>query len=103
MNDLDSTTPGYEELASPTANQGKGWEPIGIFIPECPFGGFAGTFDGQGYEIRDLFINRPDESNVGLFGVVTGQWDEQLWGGVIKDIGVMNVTVIGDHSVGGLV
>ena len=24
MNDLDSTTPGYEELASPTANAGKG-------------------------------------------------------------------------------
>ena len=24
MNDLDSTTAGYEELASPTANQGKG-------------------------------------------------------------------------------
>jgi hypothetical protein len=29
MNDLDSTTDGYEELASPTANGGKGWQPIG--------------------------------------------------------------------------
>jgi hypothetical protein len=28
MNDLDSTTAGYEELASPTANQGKGWQPM---------------------------------------------------------------------------
>jgi len=27
MNDLDSTTAGYTELASPTANQGKGWQP----------------------------------------------------------------------------
>ena len=25
MNDLDSTTAGYEELASPTANGGAGW------------------------------------------------------------------------------
>ena len=96
MNDLDSATLGYEELASPTANGGKGWEPIGTFVPECPFGGLTGTFDGQGYEIRDLFINRPDESLVGLFGCV---YEE----GVIKDIGVMNVTVIGKSRVGGLV
>ena len=95
MNDLDSTTPGYEELASPTANQGKGWEPIETFIPMCPYGCFTGTFDGQGYEIRDVFINRPDEYLVGLFGCV----DEV---GVIKDIGVMNFTVIGKSSVGGL-
>jgi hypothetical protein len=32
MNDLDSTTAGYDELASPTANQGKGWQPIGPII-----------------------------------------------------------------------
>ena len=32
MNDLDSTTAGYEELASPTANGGKGWEPIGSLL-----------------------------------------------------------------------
>jgi hypothetical protein len=108
MNDLDSTTSGYEELASPIANQWKGWQPIGfverIFWDDpCGGGGsrtdwygLNGTFDGQGYEIRDLFINRPDQDHVGLFGVV----DE---GGVIKDIGAMNVTVIGDYYVGGLV
>jgi len=87
MNDLDSTTAGYTELASLTANQGKGWEPINDF---------TGTFDGQGYEIRDLFSNRPDEIFVGLFGLV----DE---GGVIEDVGVVNATVTGFVSVGGLV
>jgi hypothetical protein len=87
MNDLDSTTAGYTELASLTANQGKGWEPIKDF---------TGTFDGQGYEIRDLFSNRPDEMYVGLFGLV----DE---GGVIEDVGVVNATVTGYVSVGGLV
>jgi hypothetical protein len=91
MNDLDSTTTGYEELASPTANQGKGWEPIGTRVYL-----FTGTFDGQGYEIRDLFINRADEGDVGLFGLVGKE-------GVIKDIGVVNVTAIGKDSVGGLV
>ena len=99
MNDLDSTTLGYEELASPTANGGKGWEPIGTFIPGCN-GGFTGSFDGQGYEIRDLYINRPDENLVGLFGCVIREEEVE---GVIKDIGVMNVTVIGNWGTGGLV
>jgi len=85
MNDLDSTTAGYEELASPIANGGKGWQPIGSFWSSY---GFTGTFDGQGYEIRDLFINRPDEGCVGLFVIV----DE---GGHIENIGVVNATVTG--------
>jgi hypothetical protein len=95
MNDLDSTSPGYEELASPTANQGKGWDPIGTFIPMCPYGGCTGTFDGQGYEIRDLYINRPDENPTGLF-------DRVFPRGVTKNIGVVNVTVIGNDYVGSL-
>jgi hypothetical protein len=90
MNDLDSTTPSYEELASSRANEGKGWQPIGTYDDQ-----FTGTFDGQEYEIRDLFINRADESEVGLFGDVGS--------GVVKNIGVVNVTVTGDSSVGGLV
>jgi hypothetical protein len=98
MNDLNSTTPGYEELASPTANGGKGWQPIFKQSVCCaPSRAFYGTFDGQGYEIRDLFINRPDESPVGLFGSIDR-------GGVIENIGVVNCTVTGNRSsVGGLV
>ena len=90
MNDLDSASPGYTELASPTANQGRGWQPIGTSDDR-----FTGSFDGQGYEIRDLFIDRPDESMVGLFGAV----DE---GGVIQNVGVVNATVTGEWAVGGL-
>jgi hypothetical protein len=110
MNDLDSTTPGYWELASPIANQWNDWQAIGfveVIYFDDPFGcsggkienwyGLNGTFDGQGYEIRDLFINRrADENDVGLFGAV----DE---GGGIKDIGAVNVTVTGWNYVGGLV
>jgi hypothetical protein len=93
MNDLDSTIAGYEELASPTANGGKGWEPIGTGY----YSPFTGSLDGQGYEIHDLFINRPDEGpDVGLFGCVHEA-------GVIKDIGVVNFTVGGDVYVGVLV
>ena len=91
MNDLDSTTTGYEELASPTANQGKGWQPIGNIANK-----FTGSFDGQGYEIRDFSINRLNEYYIGLFGFVADE-------GVIQDIGVVNATVNGQTFVGGLV
>ena len=91
MNDLDSTTPGYEELASPTANEGNGWQPIGN--EEFPF---AGSFNGKGYEIRDLRINHPDESSVGLFSRISGA-------GVIENIGVVNADVTGYEYVGSLV
>jgi len=91
MNDLDFSTPGYEELASETANQGKGWQPIGTWNDS-----FTGTFDGQRYEIRDFFINRPDEDYVGLFCRV-GQT------GVIKNIGMVNTIITGHAFVGALV
>ena len=95
MTDIDSTTAGYVELASPTSNDGKGWEPVGILmdnpVNDKPF---SGTFDGQGYEIRDLFIYRPDEGQIGFFGVVND--------GIIRDIGVVNVNITGYGDVGGL-
>jgi hypothetical protein len=91
MNDLDSTTAGYTELVSPTANNGTGWEPIGYYP-----NGFNGAFDGQRYAIRNLFINRPDDYGVGLFGVV-GE------GGIVQNIGVIGATVTGSIGVGGLV
>ena len=91
MNNLDFTTAGYEELASRAANQGRGWRPIGT--SDDPF---TGSFDGQGYEISDMFINRPDESLVGLFGVVDV-------GGVIQNVKVVNTTVTGEWAIGSLV
>ena len=107
MNDLDFTTAGYDELASRTANEGRGWDPIGfvetIFWDDMCGGGsyenwygLNGTFDGQGYEIRYLFIDRLDESDVGLFRIVNE-------GGVIRNIAAVHVTVIGAYYVGSLV
>jgi len=99
MNDLDSFTAGYEELASPTANGGKGWQPIGHY----DLGGFVGTFDGQGYKTINLFINRPDEDYVGLFGVASDHWGRTKCEGLIKNIGVVNAAVTGNAYVGALV
>jgi hypothetical protein len=90
MNNLGSSTDGYEELASETANQGKGWQPIGT--RDHPF---SGIFDGQGLQIRDLFINRPDERYVGLF-------HSQNAGCTIKNVGLVKALVVGRGYVGGL-
>ena len=52
-----------------------GWQPIGTAaIP------FTGTFDGAGYKITGLWINRADTGYIGLFGY-TGD-------AVIKNLGV---------------
>jgi len=91
MNDLNFTTPGYNELASVTSNGGKGWQPIGTFDNR-----FTGTFDGQGHEIKDLLINRPDGEYAGLFSCVGDE-------GLIENIGVVNITVTGNNYVGSLV
>ena len=99
MNNLNSTTPGYMELAGPMADEGKGWYPIGIFSQGGAWR-FTGTLDGQGYEICALSINRPypeaPRNGIGLVGVL-GE------GGVVENIGVVNATVTGDGMVSGLV
>ena len=62
---------------------------------------FSGSFDGQGHVIKNLFINRPSVSEQALFG---NTW---LRSGapapVIKNVGLVNVSVTGYWSSGGLV
>ena len=103
MNDLDSSTAGYAELAGPTADDGRGWQPIGRISTDPHIGyivgpaePFTGSFVGHSYEIRGLFVDRPDDHGVGLFGVV-GEV------GVIDDVRVINAEMIGDFHVGSLV
>ena len=97
VNGLDSTTAGYMELASETANGGRGWEPIGTSDDQ-----FTGSFNGQDHEIRDLFINRPDQDYVGLFAHIS--WMDPIENvGVIENIGVVNADVTGYYRVGVLV
>ena len=90
MDDLNSNKAGYDTLVHPDGTGGEGWEPIGTSDDQ-----FTGTFNGQGYDISDLFINRPNEDNVGLFGYVSE--------GVIKNVGVVDPDVTGGENVGVLV
>jgi len=98
MTDLDATTPGYQELAGPNAHGGQGWLPIahGYWNGTAWIGGvFAGDFHGQGYEISDLVMTRPQES-IGLFGCVGT-------GGTIEAVGIVNADVVGRGIMGSLV
>ena len=52
--------------------------------------GFSGNFDGIDYNIFGLNINRPDKTNVGLFGVA-------------HDANINNVTLVGGSITGGSV
>ncbi len=77
--------------ATSSWDSGAGFMPIGTISTH-----FTGTFDGQGHVITGLTINRPDYYLAGLFGY-TGV------GSIIRNVGVVDVNVIGKNYVGGLV
>ena len=92
MNNLDFKAP--ESYASGVVNtsytNGKGWEPIGNSTDP-----FSKEFEGNGYTISNLFINRPSTDHIGLFGHTSAA--------LIKNVGLEEVNVKGSNYVGGLV
>lgn len=101
IDDIDaSTTEGWNDRA--------GFEPVGEY--EDPADGigeppndeedeeieFTGTLKGNDHEIKDLHIDRPYESFVGLFGAI----GEEAF---VINIGLVNVSIAGESLVGGLV
>ena len=80
-----------------------GWNPIGDCGSDNTCGNydddlpFKAEFDGRGYEIRNLYINKPTQNYIGLFGYASGT------SVLIKSLGVVNAQVIGSHYTGGLV
>ena len=77
--------------ASPTAaadyNSGAGFLPIGTF---------SGSYDGGGYLIAGLFIDRSGSDNVGLFSQTSGS-------GVLENIALVSADVAGKDYTGVLV
>ena len=89
-NDIDAS-------ATATWNDGAGFMPIAPYVHPIASedSSFTGTFDGAGYTISDLTINRPLEYMVGLFASV--------YGATLQNIGLENGTVTGRETTGGLV
>lgn len=61
--DFDTNADGQINVEDDFYNSNQGWTPVGS--SSAPF---SGNFDGNGFEIRNLQINQPNGSNVGLFG-----------------------------------
>jgi len=81
-NDIDaSATSGW--------NGGVGFVPVG-----GSSGKFMGTFDGNGYTITGLYINRATGSSIALFGA-TGNC-------LIKNVGLIDAQIYGSIFVGAL-
>jgi len=88
-NDIDCT---YctQDPAGALYNAGAGFEPVGTIATP-----FTGVFDGNGYTITGLKINRPATNYIGLFGVCRNV--------EIKNVGMINVDTSGNDDVGSLV
>ena len=67
-----------------TWNAGAGFDPIAGGGNGPPELNYTGTFDGTGHYVKNLYINRPGESFVGLFGSIDGN---------VQNIGVINGNV----------
>ena len=94
--DLDFDTDGSRttNVAGDTYwNDGDGWSPIGR--EDEPF---SADFEGGQHTLSNLFINRPAEDGIGLFGGV--HYDGE---GIIRGVGLTNVDVTGKDAVGSLV
>ena len=75
--------------ASANENSNAGFVPIGNGATN-----FTGTFHGAGHVIKHLTINRPSTEYVGLFGYTSGS--------TIDSVGLINNTISGQTSVGGI-
>ena len=73
-------------------NSGAGFEHIGYSADSTNTLPFTGTFDGKGYKITGLYINRPSTDKVGLFGYTSGA--------EIKNVKLKNANVKGRGFLG---
>jgi hypothetical protein len=92
--DFDTNADGVMDASDTYWSDGEGWEPIGD--ANSPF---TAIFDGNGHQIRNLYIDRPSTNYVGLFGYVKGE------AASLRNLGLTgkSMSVTGDDYIGGLV
>lgn len=70
-------------------HSGSGFSPIGNTATP-----FTGSYNGQGGIITNLFIDRDDQDNVGMFGYIAG--------GTVENLGLIDADITGQDMVGAL-
>lgn len=78
-------------LDVPPFNTEEGWVPIGNSSDR-----FRGSFDGNGFTIKNLYINRASSEQQGLFGRTSS-------GATIKNVGITGCNITCRQYSGGLV
>jgi len=83
--------------ASDTANWNDetGFSPIGICDADSVYEPFSGFYNGDDHTINNLYINHVETHSDGLFG--------NTFECTIQNLGLTNVSITGDNSVGALV
>jgi hypothetical protein len=81
-NDIDAS-------ATSTWNSGAGWVPIGNSTSK-----FTGNFNGRGYNISGICINRPSENNLGFFGYISAAG--------IQNLSLSNIQITGNMTIGAM-
>ena len=89
--DFDTDGSGSADSGDTYWNTGLGWEPIGTSTSS-----FLAIFNGNGYTISNLHINRATTDDVGLFGSTNSS-------ATVRTIGIVDVLVTGKVGFGGLI
>ncbi|MFV1883403.1 MAG: T9SS type A sorting domain-containing protein [Balneola sp.] len=78
------------DLNTSPYNTGSGWEPIGSNTSQ-----FTGSFDGNGFTISNLFIDRSSTQYIGLFGFTSST-------ATLTNVALTSVDITGSTYTGGL-
>ncbi|MEG2053879.1 MAG: GLUG motif-containing protein, partial [Oscillospiraceae bacterium] len=98
VNSAETPVTGYTvKMLNNIDLSGRDWTPIGTCENIMVNKPFAGTFDGNGFEVQNLTINNTSTDNQGLFGYVVSDGV-----GVVKNVGVTG-NVSGNDYIGGVV
>ncbi|MDR2906691.1 MAG: Ig-like domain-containing protein [Bacteroidales bacterium] len=93
-NIANDMTGNYVQMANIDLSSEANWTPIGSLTNQ-----FKGTYDGNGYKISNLTIDRSTENFVGLFGY----YNPINHFSKIKNVTIEKATIKGKMFVGGLV
>ncbi|WP_197497786.1 Ig-like domain-containing protein [Vibrio scophthalmi] len=83
----------WVQTADINARATKYWHGGAGFLPIAANNSFRGNYDGQGYNINNLFIYRPNQDKIGLFSTIYGSASNLL---------LTNVFITGRDSIGAL-
>ena len=95
--DFDTNGNGIADEGDLYWNNGEGWEPVGdtyywAYAQKKVDGAVTANFNGNGFSINNLYINRPDHNWVGLFA--------NIHTGYISNVVIRNADITGSNASG---